>query len=118
MKVTIPAAKAASAEGITVVEGLYVSESGATEPIFILRASEPAAQVTMLAYMESIKRLGYRPQVVDQALATFARMQQWQLSEKGTTPRLEDERSEGMPKAAPAAEAKPVKGAKPKPKKK
>ena len=90
MRITVLQAEPKSSEGKILVENLYVNEKGQTEPVFIIRASEPIMQGAIVAALDLMKVFGYMPHVVDGLLRQLHAMSAWQQNAKGTVPRGED----------------------------
>ncbi len=77
MIVTVPKANPKSMDGGLLLDGLLVDARGNTEPVFIIRASEPAAADALLAYLDSSRRHRYAGQFVDATQRVLAKFTLW-----------------------------------------
>jgi len=89
MKISTPVAKPKTS-GSTLIDDLYVNDKGQVEPVFVLRASEPAAAQAILEYLRTCQALGYDQQVVEQQRQNLVSVQRWQAENGGTLPRRLD----------------------------
>ncbi len=90
MNVTAPKANPKSNDGGLLVDGLFVDDKGNTEPVFIIRASEPAALEALLAYLDSARQRHYNPRLIEEGQKQLAKFADWQRSQ-GIIPRQPDE---------------------------
>lgn len=86
-----------------VVKGLLFMPDEGVEPVFILRASEPAACPALMAYISAAVSKGYDGAAVDQAKWIHRQMDAWKKA-VGVFPKTEADLYQGAePEAKPQA---------------
>lgn len=83
MKITSYDGSPNSTRGKVVVEGLYIDEKGHTEPVVVIRASEPAAFGALMGYLDAAKIRGYDSQTFEQIMGYVKDVQAWQSKQAG-----------------------------------
>ncbi len=80
MNVTLPKATPNSLDGGVLVDGLWVNDKGHTEPVFIIRASEPAALSSMVAILHEMRGKGYSKQVIAEVESQYRVLMEWRAT--------------------------------------